>query len=114
MLPVVRAYATDTGAGVLLVEQHVELALDVAVRGVVMSHGEVVLERPAHELRGDRRLLAASHLGEAAAPSAWTHTPLNVGSDARGGTGYRRQFMAASLRGRRATRSGRPTTSAAV
>jgi branched-chain amino acid transport system ATP-binding protein len=70
MLPVVRAYATDTGAGVLLVEQHVELALEVADRGVVMSHGEVVLERAAHELRGDRRLLAASYLGEATAPSA--------------------------------------------
>jgi ABC-type branched-subunit amino acid transport system ATPase component len=69
MLPVVRAYATDTGAGVLLVEQHVELALEVADRGVVMSHGEVVLERAAHELRGDRRLLAASYLGEAAAPA---------------------------------------------
>jgi len=69
MLPVVRAYATETGAGVLLVEQHVELALEIADRGVVMSHGEVVLERPAHELRGDRRLLAASYLGEAAAPA---------------------------------------------
>jgi branched-chain amino acid transport system ATP-binding protein len=69
MLPVVRAYATDTGAGVLLVEQHVELALEVADRGVVMSHGEVVLERAARELRGDRRLLAASYLGEATAPT---------------------------------------------
>ena len=40
-------------------------------RGVaVMSHGEVVLERAAHELRGDRRLLAAGYLGEAAAASA--------------------------------------------
>jgi hypothetical protein len=32
-----------------------------------MSHGEVVLEQAAHELRGDRRLLAASYLGEAGA-----------------------------------------------
>jgi branched-chain amino acid transport system ATP-binding protein len=67
LLPVVRDYATDTGAGVLLVEQHVELALEVADRGVVMSHGEVVLERDAHALRNDRRLLAASYLGEAVA-----------------------------------------------
>jgi ABC-type branched-subunit amino acid transport system ATPase component len=67
LLPVVRAYATDTGAGVLLVEQHVELALDVADRGIVMSHGEVVLEREASALRGDRQLLAASYLGEAVA-----------------------------------------------
>ncbi len=67
LLPVVRDYATDTGAAVLLVEQHVELALEVAGRGVVMSHGEVVLERDAHALRNDRRLLAASYLGEAVA-----------------------------------------------
>ena len=70
LLPVVRDYATDTGAGVLLVEQHVELALEVADRGLVMSHGEVVLERDAHALRGDRQLLAASYLGEAIAARA--------------------------------------------
>ena len=63
LLPVVRDYATETGAGVLLVEQHVELALDVADRGIVMSHGEVVLERDARALRADRQLLAASYLG---------------------------------------------------
>ena len=71
MLPVVRAYATDNGAGVLLVEQHVELALEVADRGVALSHGEIVLERPAADLRHDRGLLVASYLGEgAAAPGA--------------------------------------------
>jgi branched-chain amino acid transport system ATP-binding protein len=63
LLPVVRDYATDSGAGVLLVEQHVELALDVADRGIVMSHGEMVLERDARALRDDRQLLAASYLG---------------------------------------------------
>lgn len=64
MLPVVREYAAEHGAGVVLVEQHVELALEVAHRGVVVSHGEVVLVRPADELRHDRSLLAASYLGE--------------------------------------------------
>ena len=66
LLPVVRQYATEAGAGVVLVEQHVELALEVADRAVAMSHGEVVLDRPAAGLRGDRQLLAASYLGDAA------------------------------------------------
>ncbi len=64
LLPIVREYAKETGAGVLLVEQHVELALDVADRGVAVSHGEIVLERDAAELRHDRELLVASYMGE--------------------------------------------------
>jgi branched-chain amino acid transport system ATP-binding protein len=48
---------------VLLVEQHVELALEVADRGIAISHGEVVLERPAAELHQDRGLLVESYFG---------------------------------------------------
>jgi branched-chain amino acid transport system ATP-binding protein len=66
LLPVVRQFADDTGAAVLLVEQHVHLAVEVADTGYVLSHGEIVLERPAAELRHDKRLLVASYLGEAA------------------------------------------------
>jgi len=66
LLPVVRDYATETGAGVLLVEQHVELALETADTAVALSHGDVVFKGAAADLRHDRRLLLASYLGEAA------------------------------------------------
>jgi len=64
LLPVVRDYATETGCGVLLVEQHIQLALAVADRGYVLSHGEVVLQDQAEALRRNRELLMASYFGE--------------------------------------------------
>ncbi|MBO0868228.1 MAG: ABC transporter ATP-binding protein, partial [Micromonosporaceae bacterium] len=64
LLPVVRDYATQSGCGVLLVEQQVHLALEFADRGYVLSRGEIVLHRPAPELRADRQLVMASYLGE--------------------------------------------------
>jgi branched-chain amino acid transport system ATP-binding protein len=64
MMPVLRRVAEDLGAGVLFVEQHVVLALDVADRAYVMSHGRLVLEGPAAELRERRDLLRSSYLGE--------------------------------------------------
>jgi ABC-type branched-subunit amino acid transport system ATPase component len=64
LLPVVRDYANETGCGVLLVEQHIQLALGVADRGYVLSHGEVVLQDRAEALRRNRELLMASYFGE--------------------------------------------------
>ena len=64
LLPVVRTLANERGCAVLLVEQHVQLALEVADRGYVMSHGRIVLHNDAEHLRANRRLLVASYLGE--------------------------------------------------
>jgi len=64
LLPVVHQYALDSGCGVLLVEQHIQLALEIADRGYVLSHGEIVLHDSATVLQADRELLISSYLGE--------------------------------------------------
>jgi branched-chain amino acid transport system ATP-binding protein len=69
LLPVVRGYAVESGCAVLLVEQHVHLALEFADRGYVLSHGEIVLTGQADQLRNDRHLLITSYLGEQAEES---------------------------------------------
>jgi branched-chain amino acid transport system ATP-binding protein len=69
LLPVVRQIAEDRRCGVLLVEQHVQLALEIADHAYVLNHGDLVLEGPATQLRNDRRLLASSYLGEREIPA---------------------------------------------
>jgi branched-chain amino acid transport system ATP-binding protein len=70
LLPILGRIAQDIDAGVLFVEQHVSLALEVADRAYVLSHGRLVLEGPAADLRGRRDLLRSSYLGEAAVGTA--------------------------------------------
>jgi branched-chain amino acid transport system ATP-binding protein len=77
LLPVVRQYALDSSCAVLLVEQHVQLALQVADRGYVLSHGEIVLQNRAEELRSNRELLIGSYLGE----HAQSGQPAQAGSE---------------------------------
>jgi branched-chain amino acid transport system ATP-binding protein len=70
LMPVVRQYALDSGCAVLLVEQHVNLALEAADRGYVLAHGDIVVSESAEVLRRDRKLLVSSYLGERAVTSA--------------------------------------------
>ena len=64
LLPVVRQYAEESECGVVLVEQHIELALTIADRGYVLSHGEIVLQGKAEELRTNHDLLISSYFGD--------------------------------------------------
>jgi branched-chain amino acid transport system ATP-binding protein len=67
LLPVVRAYAQESGCAVLLVEQHVQLATEIADRCYVLSHGDIVLHETGERLLRDPSLLVASYVGQ--------HTP---------------------------------------
>jgi len=63
LLPTLRTVAQQTGAGILLVEQHVHMALELADRAYVMVHGRVVLEDSAEALAERADVLEASYLG---------------------------------------------------
>ena len=61
LLEAVRA-AADTGVGVVLVEQHVTKALQVADRVLLMQRGRVELDCPAAELAGRELEVQAGYL----------------------------------------------------
>jgi ABC-type branched-subunit amino acid transport system ATPase component len=60
----VRSYARESGCAVLLVEQHVQLATEIADRCYVLSHGDIVLHETGERLMRDPSLLVASYVGQ--------------------------------------------------
>jgi branched-chain amino acid transport system ATP-binding protein len=63
LLPVVRAIAYEHDALVVLVEQHVSLALEVADQALVLVRGKVALQGPASDLARDSAALERAYLG---------------------------------------------------
>jgi len=53
----------DAGVAILIVEQNVSKALQLAHRAMVLTHGEITLEGPARELAADPRVMA-SYMGQ--------------------------------------------------
>jgi branched-chain amino acid transport system ATP-binding protein len=63
VLPSLRAIA-DEGVGVVMVEQHAHLAMEIADRAYVLAHGELVLEGAARDFAKDMSAVEASYMGE--------------------------------------------------
>jgi branched-chain amino acid transport system ATP-binding protein len=63
LLPVLQRIARELGTAVLLVEQHVDLALQTADRAYVLNHGELIQQGAAADLLKQRELLEASYMG---------------------------------------------------
>jgi branched-chain amino acid transport system ATP-binding protein len=70
LLQLLADLAAREGIAILLVEQHVDLALAHADRAYVLSHGELIAEGKAEELRHNRALLESSYLGDASIAGA--------------------------------------------
>jgi branched-chain amino acid transport system ATP-binding protein len=66
LMPVLRRVADDSGAAVVLVEQHVKLALEIADHALVLVHGDVTLAGAASAIRADTAALEAAYLGTTA------------------------------------------------
>ncbi|GMU79062.1 MAG: ABC transporter ATP-binding protein [Acidimicrobiia bacterium] len=64
----VRRIASEHGCSVLLVEQHVKLALEVADSASVLNRGSIVLRGASRDLLADAQSLEGAYLGTADPP----------------------------------------------
>jgi branched-chain amino acid transport system ATP-binding protein len=62
LMPVVRTVADERNAAIVMVEQHVKLALETADYAMVLVHGNTTLAGPASMLRKDAARLEAAYL----------------------------------------------------
>ncbi|OHV41899.1 hypothetical protein BCD49_01200 [Pseudofrankia sp. EUN1h] len=69
LLAALRRVADETGLGVLLVEQHVSLALRVADRAYVLDRGRIALHEDAAHLAAHPELIEESYFGGTAQPT---------------------------------------------
>lgn len=65
LLPRLRSIADDQNMAVVLVEQHIDLALGIADAAVVLHHGRVALSASASDLRNRRATVEAAYFGRA-------------------------------------------------
>jgi branched-chain amino acid transport system ATP-binding protein len=62
LMPVIRRVADEAGASVIMVEQHVQLALEVADEAMVMVHGSIVLSGSAEKYRNDTSAVESAYM----------------------------------------------------
>jgi branched-chain amino acid transport system ATP-binding protein len=62
LMPVIRQVADQHGAAVIMVEQHVQLALEIADEAMVIVHGSIVLSGPAEQYRDDTSAVESAYM----------------------------------------------------
>ncbi len=67
LLDTVTAFAAEHSCSVVLVEQHVDLALEFADHAIVLNRGRIVIDEPADQLSEEPQRIADAYLG---APNA--------------------------------------------